>query len=821
MRNQQTPQSHKVTKLTKKFLWAWVLLLAGAAGAWGAPSPVLNDLAPRGAQRGKAFTLTLTGAGLEGASVVSTLPASFTRLALKEGRSAESELAFLVELKADAAVGLYPIRVKTADGLSNVLLFSVGAFPETAEEESEPMAQDYSNDSPQKAQPIPVPITVNGKLRGPDQDFYRFQAKKGDRLVFEVEARRAGSAVDPMIRVLDSAGQELARNDDAPGLGVDARVEVVFPSDGEYYVLVHDTKFSTQAQNFYRLKIGAFAYASGIFPLGWRRGGQVEVELFGGNLPAPVKVRPDLAAVGATQHFALVPVPGSPGSIPLPFAVGDRREILEPAGSDVIPLEPETVVNGRISRPQEVDRYKLAVSPGDHWLVELQNASLGTSRLYGVLTVYDSTGKKLASAGDTGKAPDLSFLVSAGDTATDPYLAFKVPPSVREIVVTVEDLLRRGGPDYGYRLVAEKQPPDFTLTLATPYANIPVEGSVSVVAVAERRGYLGPIKLSIPELPDDLLVEGGHIPGEVGAQTLARVSRQGILTITPKPGAKERTLELAVFGEGALEDGRVIRRRALGPGMVTAVRGAKQKPFVAPWLGLELPAMVVKERPASLDVVTPRYVKLIQGMEYDVEWKFVRRLPGIRPPMRVNGDNVPGVGNLRVLRGKSKDGGDTGTLTLVTTVGTPPMKFDMLLDATVTIDGREEKITAPAITFDVVQGYTIEPSAKPAVLPPGRKAEVVGRIGWEAAFSAPVTVKAENLPVQVTCRPMEVAAKTEEFRLPCQAGPSAAPGEYEIELVSSSTLAGRDKEKVPYTIPPVKARLIVPAPGKVVAEANQ
>ena len=67
-----------------------------------------------------------------------------------------------------------------------------------------------------------------------------------------------------------------------PG-GVDARVDVTFREDGDYYVAVHDSKFSSQAQNFYRLKIGSFAYADGIFPLGWKRGADVEVELFGGN----------------------------------------------------------------------------------------------------------------------------------------------------------------------------------------------------------------------------------------------------------------------------------------------------------------------------------------------------------------------------------------------------------------------------------------------------------------------------------------------------------------------------------------------------------
>ena len=50
-------------------------------------------------------------------------------------------LPFLVELKADVPVGLYPIRLTTADGLSNVMLFSVGMLPEFEEVESKETKQ--------------------------------------------------------------------------------------------------------------------------------------------------------------------------------------------------------------------------------------------------------------------------------------------------------------------------------------------------------------------------------------------------------------------------------------------------------------------------------------------------------------------------------------------------------------------------------------------------------------------------------------------------------------------------------------------------------
>ena len=200
-----------------------VLIFLLAAPLAAAP-PVLTELSPRGAQRGKSFTLYIRGDGLtQGARVESTLPASFSQLTLSKDPLGETAMAkpgtvlpFLVALKSDALVGFYPVRVSTPDGISNVFLFSVSDLPEVEEIESKNPKQ--SNDDPSAAQKIAVPAVVNGTLAGPDVDNFAFTAKAGQKMVFEVEARRAGSAIDPAIEIFDSAGRELARNDDARSL---------------------------------------------------------------------------------------------------------------------------------------------------------------------------------------------------------------------------------------------------------------------------------------------------------------------------------------------------------------------------------------------------------------------------------------------------------------------------------------------------------------------------------------------------------------------------------------------------------------------------
>src|SRR6202051_4661301 len=105
-----------------------LLPLILAAAALGA-QPVITDVQPRGVQKGRPFTLTLTGRNLgEGAKIRSSMPATFTLLApertgsMAEGRNA----TFLVEPTGDLSVGAYPLRVETPDGISNIQLLAIG-----------------------------------------------------------------------------------------------------------------------------------------------------------------------------------------------------------------------------------------------------------------------------------------------------------------------------------------------------------------------------------------------------------------------------------------------------------------------------------------------------------------------------------------------------------------------------------------------------------------------------------------------------------------------------------------------------------------------
>ena len=70
-----------------------------------------------------------------------------------------------------------------------------------------------------------------------DEDKYPIQLKKDELLEVRVDAMEFGSDLDPWVKIEDSAGKELARNDDAEG-SRDALLEWKAPADGDYHVVV-------------------------------------------------------------------------------------------------------------------------------------------------------------------------------------------------------------------------------------------------------------------------------------------------------------------------------------------------------------------------------------------------------------------------------------------------------------------------------------------------------------------------------------------------------------------------------------------------------
>jgi hypothetical protein len=124
-------------------------------------------------------------------------------------------------------------------------------------------AEKEPNDSTKKAQRLKLPYTSGGTIGAPgDTDVYRIDGRAGEEVAVEITARRSGSPLDSLLRLVDAAGKEIAANDDFedPASGVlthqaDSRLLVKLPAKGSYYLHVMDTQGKGGASHFYRLRV--------------------------------------------------------------------------------------------------------------------------------------------------------------------------------------------------------------------------------------------------------------------------------------------------------------------------------------------------------------------------------------------------------------------------------------------------------------------------------------------------------------------------------------------------------------------------------------
>ena len=137
------------------------------------------------------------------------------------------------------------------------------------------------------------------------------------------------------------------------------------------------------------------------------------------------------------------------------------------------------------------------------------------------------------------------------------------------------------------------------------------------------------------------------------------------------------------------------------------------------------------------------------------------------------------------------------------------MVFDLVFQARVKHQGVVHTIYSPAIAVEIVQGYRLGDPEGPVSVGTGDEFEIAGSFSREPEFDSEVVVEAANLPVGVTCGSQRIDDSPDGYSLSCRASEDVEPGEYLVEIAPRSVLAGRDKEAVPYNIPPVEAVLVI------------
>jgi hypothetical protein len=449
---------------------------------------------------------------------------------------------------ARTAVGVYPIRVVTDEGVSNPLMFAVGQVAQVPEVES--------NNTFASAQAIPNPVVVEGECSGNDEDFFRFHGRKGDRIVVDAMCSRIGSGVDPMIRLTTADWRFVASADDTPGLFTDGYLTAVLPEDGEYVLEFCDSRFAGTGRAVYRLLIGSVAFAQAVVPLSLPRGQNVALELRGGTLSDDrlFAMRTPSDPLIAT-FFPAIPARllGDPAwadseldvELPMPVLLGGTADVLEPADppQKLPPLVPPVTIVGQLSKSGERDEFTITAPPGSKHEVRVEAWGLG-SALDGQLSVLDKDGRTLGEA-DDGKGTrgrrGGGGRRARGPFSTDPAFDLTMPSGQHEVKLAVKDLMDRGGIGFTYRLIVTPAETSFQLTLSDQPVAIP-RGRIALIPVTvARSGYGGPIALDVRGIPASSGVT--VIPGTVSAG-----QNSGVVGLKAADDTPFQALEAQVIG---------------------------------------------------------------------------------------------------------------------------------------------------------------------------------------------------------------------------------------------------------------------------------
>src|SRR4051794_23075318 len=271
-------------------LLAALSLFIVARTVWADP-PTISFISPSAVAPGAETDVTLHGAGLASPTGIWTgFPAvtSLTPGLAANGTKAD-EVTYHFRVPPEVGVGIWGMRVATGSGVSAMRLVMTDDLPSVADA--------GNNKSIATAQPVSLPAAIDGACEAEQVDCYRFTAAAGQRISVEVVARRLGSALDPVIRLLDAAGKELAYSDDEPGLGPDGRFAYRVPAAGDYFVEIRDIRYQGGPTHRYRLRLGDFPLATACYPLA-----------------AAVNTTPKLELVGPGVQTAIAPLASIPAA---------------------------------------------------------------------------------------------------------------------------------------------------------------------------------------------------------------------------------------------------------------------------------------------------------------------------------------------------------------------------------------------------------------------------------------------------------------------------------------------------------------------------
>jgi hypothetical protein len=468
-----------------------------------------------------------------------------------------------VTVAPDAPPGQRELTVATPRGVSNPLVFCVGQLPEVSRK---PMATAMlqtlgKEESALRKRPedevqqrIALPCTVNGQIASGEVNRYRFDARKGQRLVFSAQARQLvpyiADAVpgwfQAVMTLYDAAGKEVAYDDDYR-FKPDPVIFCEAPKDGEYVLAITDAIYRGREDFVYRIAIGELPLVTSIFPPGCRASDPVKPQMKGWNLEGAELILPEKDAEPGIhsvavrrQGFVSNPVPFAVDTLPECF---DTEPNNDPSSAQKVELP--VIINGRVDRRDDWDVFQFAGRAGDTIVAEVSARRLD-SLLDSVLKLTDAAGKLLA-CNDDREDPESGLNTHHADS----YIMATLPAD-GTYYVSLGDVARNGGEEYGYRLRISPPQPDFALRVVPSGIGLRSKSAAAVsVQVIRKDGFTGPIKLVLKDPPD-----GFTSP----PTTLSETQEKTQLALKTSLTNTQQPVSLCIEGIAKIQDREVVHR---------------------------------------------------------------------------------------------------------------------------------------------------------------------------------------------------------------------------------------------------------------------
>jgi len=629
-----------VSRLHRVAFWLSCLglLAAGAsrglAQSVGLPAPRLLTTLPMGGQAGSEFEVTISGEELSESDVlVFSDPRITARPKLSAAGTAELN-RYLVTIAAECPAGLYEARVITRLGMSSSRAFSVSTLPE--------VVRTAPNTSLATAMELQVNSICNAVMTQRSIDYYKFAARKGQRLLVDCATRGIDSKLDAVVIIGDVAGRDLLVERRGGAL------DFLVPEDGTYTIKVHELTFKGGAEFFYRLAL---------------------TELAAG---APIVRMP---ATRTVNSFSWPPT-----GLPPQAALAESEPNND--GSSVQKIELPCDLTGSFFPAADVDVFEFSARKGETWWVEVASERFGLPTDPAVLIQQVRREGNAETLVDLVEFSDIPspVKVSSNGYAYDgpPYNAGSADvlgkldiPEDGRYRLQLMDLFggTRNDARNVYRLILRKAAPDFALVAWAMHMELrngdrnavskplALRGGATMaleVVAIRRDGFQGEIDLELTGLPEGVTAQGLKI---------AAGQSRGLMLVTAHQEAPRGLTSATLTGRAMIGETEV-RRAGFLASMAWPVRDAWHE-IPSPRLMADIPVSVSGQDVAPLTLRTPTQdmLTVVAGEKLVVPLVLTRRSEFSGATMQLN---AMGAGFERVPQFSLSLTSDTASATLDT-----------------------------------------------------------------------------------------------------------------------------------------------------------